>query len=171
MIIQNLQTFTDRNPASNPYHRFRTLDEVQAAAAQGIRIDVNQATVDDWLRLPGISIRQARSLVQLAQTGMRFYCLDDLAAALSLPVQQLQPFAPILQFCYYDATSSIAPPSLNVNHASVEQLAQVPEIDLYLARRIVQQRQQGHYDSMADLQQRLALSPQMMANLIHFLSL
>ena len=49
--------------ANDPYYRFQSLQEIAIAAELGIKIDVNQATVDDWLRLPGLSIHQARSLV------------------------------------------------------------------------------------------------------------
>ncbi|NJN21119.1 MAG: helix-hairpin-helix domain-containing protein [Leptolyngbya sp. RL_3_1] len=39
------------------------------AAALGVRIDVNRATVDDWLRLPGLSIHQAHRLVHRVEQG------------------------------------------------------------------------------------------------------
>ena len=47
---------------NDPYYRLQSAEEIAIAAELGIRIDVNQASVDDWLRLPGISIHQARSL-------------------------------------------------------------------------------------------------------------
>lgn len=161
-----------RNRFNDPYYRFQTIEEVKLAAQMGISIDVNQAGVDDWLRLPGISIHQARSLVSLAQSGLQYHCLEDIAAALSLPIQRLKPLEPILQFCYYDASSHIQKPPASLNLASVEQLTQVPQIDLYLARAIVQQRSLGGpYRSMADFQQRLQLPAATMANLIHYLRL
>jgi DNA uptake protein ComE-like DNA-binding protein len=155
----------------DPYYRFKSLEEVQWAAQRGVRIDVNQATVDDWLRLPGLSIHQARSLVTLAQSGVSFHCLEDVAAALSLPVQRLQPLAPILQFCYYDADSPDSISRLNLNTASVEMLVRVPGIDLFLARTIVQHRQQHPYRSIADLQQRLALSGALVSQIMHYLQI
>ncbi|MBN3922070.1 MAG: ComEA family DNA-binding protein, partial [Nostoc sp. NMS4] len=51
---------------NDPYYRLQSGEEIQIAAQLGIRIDANQATVDDWLRLPGLSIHQARSLVELS---------------------------------------------------------------------------------------------------------
>lgn len=68
---------------ADPYYRFQSLAEVALAAELGISIDVNQASVDDWLRLPGLSIHQARQLVQLTQNGVQFYAIEDIAAALS----------------------------------------------------------------------------------------
>jgi hypothetical protein len=43
---------------SDPYYRLQSPAEIAIAATLGMRIDVNQASVDDWLRLPGISIHQ-----------------------------------------------------------------------------------------------------------------
>jgi DNA uptake protein ComE-like DNA-binding protein len=158
------QLFTD------PYYRFRSLEEVQRAARQGVRIDVNRASVDDWLRLPGLSIHQARSLVELARSGVAFHCIDDVAAALSVSLQQLRPLEPILQFCYYDAESLSSIQTVNPNTASVDMLTRVPAIDLFLARAIVQNRQQqGAYRSLLDLQQRLGLSGPLVAEIMHYL--
>lgn len=154
---------------SDPYYRFRSVAELQRAAAQGQRIDVNQATVDDWLRLPGLSIHQARSLVTLSQSGVSFHCLEDVAAALSLPTQRLQPLAPILQFCYYEP--DFAQP-IHLNRATVEQLSQLPAIDRAFAERILDERQQqGPYRNLSDFQQRLQLSHQEIARLMHFVCL
>jgi DNA uptake protein ComE-like DNA-binding protein len=155
---------------NDPYYRFQSLEEVRLAASLGIRIDANQATVDDWLRLPGMSIHQARSLAELTQSGVQFCCLEDVAAVLGVSVQRLQSFAAILSFCYYDAASLVTVEPVNPNTASVEVLLKVPPIDLFLARAIVQNRSQaGPYRSLADLQRRLALPSTVTADLIHYL--
>ena len=155
---------------NDPYYRFQSMAEIQLAATLGISIDANLAGVDDWLRLPGLSIHQARSLVGLTQSGVQFHCLDDVAAALGLPVQRLKPLEPVLRFCYYDPASPTATPTLNVNQASVEALTRVPGVDLFLARAIAQHRQRsGAYRNLADLQQRLALPPTLTAELMHYL--
>lgn len=154
---------------TDPYYRLQSIEEIQLAAELGIIIDVNQATVDDWLRLPGISIHQARSLVSLTQTGVQFHCLDDIAAALGLPVQRLMPLAPILQFCYYDPESHCAIQTIDPNSASVETLVRIPAVDLFLARAIVHNRQlKGKYRNLVDLQQRLSLPGQLTAELMHY---
>jgi DNA uptake protein ComE-like DNA-binding protein len=154
---------------TDPYYRFQSIAEVQQAAKLGVRLDANRAGVDDWLRLPGLSIHQARSLVALSQSGVQFHCLEDIAAALSLPVQRLQPLEIILQFCYYDLDSPIELQPLNPNLASLEALSQIPIVDLFLARAIVQERQRGAYRNLVDLQQRLALPGQAIAELMHYL--
>ncbi|MBI4784400.1 MAG: helix-hairpin-helix domain-containing protein [Oscillatoriophycideae cyanobacterium NC_groundwater_1537_Pr4_S-0.65um_50_18] len=155
---------------NNPYYRLQSAAEVRLAAELGVQIDVNRACVDDWLRLPGLSIHQARSLVALSQSGVPFHAIEDIAAALSLPLSRLLPLSPILQFCYYDAESQHEVQPLSPNLASVELLTQIPAVDLFLARAIVQNRQtHGAYRSLADFQQRLALSGQLTADLMHYL--
>lgn len=153
----------------DPYYRFQSFEEVALAVELGIGIDVNRAEVDDWLRLPGLSIHQARTLVSLRKSGVQFHCLEDIAAALSLSPQRLQPLLPILQFCYYDPCSPCTIPPTNLNTASVETLVRIPAVDLFLARAIVHNRtQRGLYRNLADLQQRLQLPPSLTEALMHY---
>ncbi len=143
----------------DPYYRFRSLAEVQQAAALGIRIDVNKTSVDDWLRLPGISIRQAQLLNQLLEQGIQFCCMEDIAAVLNLPIHRLLPFATLLQFCYYDPQTLDAPRRVNPNLAGYETLAAIPGLSTALARSIVRDRiAHGPYPNLAEFQRRLALS-------------
>ncbi|HEY9833726.1 MAG TPA: ComEA family DNA-binding protein [Stenomitos sp.] len=155
---------------SDPYYRLQSAEEIVVAAKLGIKIDANQASVDDWLRLPGISIHQARSLVELAQMGVQFCCLEDIAAALGISVQRIKPLQPILSFCYYDSESDLTPVPINPNTASVEQLTKIPAVDLFLARAIVQNRSEGgNYRNLVDLQRRLSLSAQLISDLMYYL--
>lgn len=155
---------------SVPYYRLQSLAQVREAAQLGLKIDVNRASVDDWLRLPGISIHQARSLVELVGMGVQLLCIEDVAAVLNLPLQQLQPLEPILYFCYYDPESLSTPQRINPNTASVEQLAQIPAIGTALATEIVRDRQQqGAYRNLADLGRRLSLDTQTTSQLLHYL--
>jgi DNA uptake protein ComE-like DNA-binding protein len=157
----------------DPYYRFQSLAELRRAASLGMRLDVNRATVDDWLRLPGLSIHQARTLVELSQAGVAFYCLEDLAAALGLPLQRLQPLAPVLRFCHYDSFDSaddlgqISP--VNPNRASLEQLMQIPGLELTQAQAVLRERQRGVYQNLSDLQRRLQWSGPTLARLMHYL--
>ncbi|MBW4634767.1 MAG: ComEA family DNA-binding protein [Iphinoe sp. HA4291-MV1] len=156
---------------NDPYYRLQSPEEIAIAAQLGICIDANQATVDDWLRLPGLSIHQARSLVELSRAGVKFYCLEDIAAALSLPVHRLEPLKPILNFSYYD-DESLALPShiVNPNTATVETLAKVPLIDLSLAQAVVENRTSaGAYLNLADFQRRLNLPGDTIAQLMYYL--
>ncbi|WNZ23203.1 ComEA family DNA-binding protein [Leptolyngbya sp. NK1-12] len=154
----------------DPYYRFQSVAELRAAAALGIKLDVNRACVDDWLRLPGLSIHQARTLVALSQSGVQFHCLEDVAAALGQPVQRLQPLAPILQFCYYDDDSLDVIQPINPNRASQQQLMQIPGMNAGLVQNLLWERQQrGAYRNLVDLQQRLRLPGALITELMHYL--
>ncbi|MTJ07209.1 ComEA family DNA-binding protein [Anabaena sp. UHCC 0204] len=155
---------------SDPYYRLQSGEEVQMAAELGLGIDANQATVDDWLRLPGLSIHQGRSLVELSRAGVVFYCIEDVAAALGLPVQRLEPLKPLLNFNYYDNNSLDQPPLVNPNTASVESLSKIPFIDSSLAQKVVENRlAAGPYRSLADFQRRLELPGDAIAQLMYYL--
>ena len=154
----------------DPFYRFQSITEVTQAARLGIRIDVNRATVDDWLRLPGISIHQARLLAALTQSGVQIHSLEALAAALNTSVERLSPLTPILQFCFYDPDSPDQIQRLNPNTATLEQLLRIPAIDLYLARRIIAGRRIKAYTHLADLQQRLGLPAALVETLLHYLA-
>lgn len=155
----------------DPYYRFQSGEEIAIASQLGISIDVNHATVDDWLRLPGLSIHQSRTLVQLSQAGVKFYSIEDIAAALSLPVTRLQPLQPILNFAYYDDESIDTPVVIvNPNTASLEILLRVPFIDVDLAKAIIQTRENhGFYTSIVDFQKKLNLAGDVLAQLMYYL--
>ncbi|WP_026072352.1 ComEA family DNA-binding protein [Nodosilinea nodulosa] len=155
--------------SQDPAYRLRSYQEVEQAARLGFAVDVNQATVDDWLRLPGLSIRQAQGLVRLRQAGVQFHCLDDVAAALGVAPTQLRPLAPVLSFCYYDEHSGTLP-RLGLNQATAGQLCGLPGISPALAQALVQERsRRGPYQDLADLQRRLELAPDLVQALMYYL--
>ncbi len=94
---------------NNPYYRFQSIEEIQIGSELGIKIDANIASVDDWLRLPGMSITQARNLVEITNSGINFLCLEDLAGALGVSVLKIKGWESILYFAYYACDSFIAP--------------------------------------------------------------
>jgi DNA uptake protein ComE-like DNA-binding protein len=155
---------------SDPYYRFQSLEEVAIANELGIHIDVNRASVDDWLRLPGISIHQARILVELTGIGVQFLSIEDLAAAISVPVQRLNALKSILYFGYFDTESLLTPQRINPNTADFAQLEQIPFVESSLAELIVQNREEnGNYRNLVDFQRRLALNSQLISQLMHYL--
>jgi len=156
---------------NDPYCRLESMTELEIAAQLGIRIDVNFASVDDWLRLPGISIHQARSLVELIGMGVQILCIEDLAAALNMPVGRIKPWEAVLSFSYYDPESTLTPAKLNINTANLEELLEkIPLLDAATAKMIVENRNQnGVYRNLADLQRRLGLSSEVISQLLHYL--
>ena len=159
-----------RRLQQEPYYRFVSFEEMQLAASWGLRIDANTASVDEWLRLPGLSIHQARTLRSLTEKGLSLSCIEDVAAAIALPVEQIRPWEVILQFCYYDREMALTPTTVNANTATADELATVPNLDIFLGRAIVHYRQQGPYRDLADLQDRLRLTTAVTAELLHYLS-
>jgi DNA uptake protein ComE-like DNA-binding protein len=152
----------------DPYYRFKSAFEIAVAADLGVSIDVNRASVDDWLRLPGISIHQARQLVTLSQAGVAFHSITDLAVALNMPIQRLQWLAPVLSFQYYEPT--LALPCIKLDRATVDELIKVPQISPELATKIVNERERGgKFQDLVDFQQRLGLSGESIGELMHYL--
>ncbi|ADI63533.1 helix-hairpin-helix domain-containing protein [Trichormus azollae] len=155
---------------NDPYYRLQSGEEIQMAAQLGMRIDANQASVDDWLCLPGLSIHQGRSLVELSRSGVKFYCIEDIAAALSVPVHRIEILKPLLNFNYYDDESLANTTQVNPNTATVETLMNIPLMDLYLAEAVVRNRlTAGSYRNLVDFQQRLKLSGEAIAQLMYYL--
>ena len=133
-------------------------------------LDVNQASVEDWLQLPNLSIHQARKLTELTQRGVQLHDLEDLAAALNLPPAQLSAWAEQVQFCYYNGQEQAAVAlRLDPNQASPEQLERLPGVTPDLVQAWVRQRQQSPFQSLADLSQRLGLSGETTQVLMHYL--
>ena len=152
--------------AADSYYRFRSTDEVKLGGQLGVRIDANRATVDDWLRLPGISIHQARGLVELSRSGVSFTCWEDVAAVTGISLDYLEMLGDVVQFYYYDLERTLK--QLNVNRASAVELVTIPAIDAGLAERLVDHRQRfGHYRDWLDLKRRLQLTPRVITALLH----
>ncbi|MGK7961468.1 helix-hairpin-helix domain-containing protein [Crocosphaera sp.] len=156
---------------NDPYYRFQSLEEIAIAAELGIKIDVTQATIDDLLRLPGISIHQARNLVELIQTGVEILSIEDMSSALNMPLPRLKPFAQILTFSYYDPDSLLTPKKININTAKPEILQQIPTISNEMIQEIISDRQQkGTYKNLIDLQKRLKLDAIILSELMHYIT-
>lgn len=169
----NLSKIAIANKIRNdPYYRFQSLTEIEIATKLGIKIDVNQASVDDWLRLPGISIHQAKVLVELVRKGMHLVCMEDISAILNIPLARLLPLEPILCFAYYDRISLLNPQKVNLNQASFEELLQIPLWDESIANLVIAERQKnGSYRTFVDLQTRLKLDNELLAQLIYYVQL
>jgi DNA uptake protein ComE-like DNA-binding protein len=154
----------------HPLARLNNWEEVAIAADLGIQIDVNQATVDDWLRLPGISIHQARTLTRLTQSGIAFHCLEDVAAALDIACHRLQPLSPVLRFCYYDPAGAVRPVAVSLNCATVAQLTAVPGMSAIMVERILNERRRSLFTNWSDVHHRLRLSPEQTSQWMHYLT-
>jgi len=156
--------------SQNPYHRLNSALEVSIASDLGLTIDVNRASIDQWLRLSILSIHQARTLFELSRQNVQFLSLEDISAAINVSPNQLKPFESILYFGYYATPMSLSPNKLHVNNASIEQLSTVDCIGQDLALTIVDERQRaGPYSTLANFQIRLSLDSELMSQLTYYL--
>ena len=169
---RNLQKRKLRQQIENdPYYRFQSLEEIAIAAELGIKIDVTQATIDDLLRLPGISIHQARNLVELMQIGVEVLSIEDMSAAMNVPLSRLKPLKSILAFSYYDRDSLVNPKKININTVTLEKLRQISTISDNIIREIISDRQEkGNYKNLVDLQKRLELDATIISELMHYIT-
>jgi DNA uptake protein ComE-like DNA-binding protein/TM2 domain-containing membrane protein YozV len=165
----------DRSPDGSP--EARTDPRVAIVAqlhSQGWTIDVNRATPDQWLQLPGITPAQAQSLVQLQRSGLELHSLEDLAAALDCSVAQVQPLAPLLCFAYYGSAplpEDLPPPPVNPNRATLQELLTIPHLTPAIAQDIIHYRIiQGSYRDLADFQQRLQLPAPLVGQIMAYLT-
>ena len=154
---------------NDPYYRFQSLNEIAIAVKLGLKIDVNHAGIDDWLRLPGFSIHQAKLLVEVVKKGIQLVCIEDIAAIVNIPLTKLLPLEPILYFAYYDPISTLSPRKINLNRASVTEIEQIPLWDEDLANVVFNERNKhGNYRNILDLQSRLNLDNDSIAKLIYY---
>jgi DNA uptake protein ComE-like DNA-binding protein len=152
-----------------PEHRLRSADEAQHAAALGWRLDVNRASANDWLRLPGITAAQVDLLLRLQAGGVQLSGIDDLQRLLELSGPQAQGWEPLLLFRWY-GDGAAAPPakqSVDLNRASAAELQQqLPPLGPERCQRLIRERQRTPFQDLADLQQRLQLPPAVVEELI-----
>ena len=120
-------------------------------------MDVNRASRDQWLQLPGCSQDTADLLVRLQRGGVQFASADDLFRLLELPSDLVRLRTPHLLFQWHgDAPPQPQAAPLDLNNASADQLALLGWSEQRLANLMRERRRAGFKD-LADLQERLCL--------------
>ena len=153
----------------DPQRRLHDPGEARHAAALGWRLDVNRASADDWLRLPGITPTQVDLLLRLQRGGVQLSGLDDLERLLELPRSQATAWEPLLLFRWYGdgAPLHTSPRPVDLNHAPSAALERdLPQLDAVRRTRLLRERQRAPFSDLADLQQRLQLPPALVEELI-----
>ena len=120
-------------------------------------LDVNRASQEQWLQLPGCSDDTADLLMRLQRGGVQFTSAEDLFRLLELPVDLQALWEPHLVFHWYgDAPPQPTTAALDLNNATPEALQQLnwPENRL---QRLLQERRRAGFNDLADLQERLCL--------------
>ena len=120
-------------------------------------MDVNRASRDQWLQLPGCSRDTADLLVRLQRGGVQFASADDLFRLLELPNDLSRLWTPHLVFQWHgDAPPRPKAAPLDLNNANADQLALLGWPEQRLANLLRERRRAGFKD-LADLQERLCL--------------
>lgn len=147
--------------ALNPALRFRDGAEVRQAAALGWSLEVNLAEARDWLRLPGCRPELVDRLIRLQGEGQQWSGPGDLAAALQVPPARVGTWLPVLRFrrrCHPRPVP--LPPPLAINQASERLLQERLGLGPERCRWLLGERAREPFRDLADLQQRLDLSPE-----------
>ena len=120
-------------------------------------MEVNRASREQWLQLPGCSDDTADLLLRLQQGGVQLSSVEELFRLLELPEQQRRSWEPHLIVHWHgDAPPQPAAAPLDLNNASADELEQLcwPEQRL---QGLLRERRRGGFRDLADLQERLCL--------------
>ena len=120
-------------------------------------IEVNRASREQWLQLPGCSENTADLLLRLQRGGVQFSSVEELFRLLEMPEQQSRSWEPHLVVHWHGDTSPQPPAAaLDLNNASTEELQTLgwPEKRL---QGLLRERRRNGFRDLADLQERLCL--------------
>jgi competence protein ComEA len=118
------------------------------------RVEVNSADSQAWVRLPGIGPGLASRILRFRRRLGGFLSVGQVAETYGLPDSVFQSIRPFL-----DVDTSKVQPWVDVNQATVEQLASHPYVSYRVAKAIVAYRGvHGPFGRVDDLG-RLALVP------------
>jgi competence ComEA-like helix-hairpin-helix protein len=141
---------------------------------EGERIDPNRADVVELDRLPGIGPSTARAIVKARDGGMVFRAAKDLMAVRGLgpaSVARLEPWLdlsnapPGRRGARSRATGASTQAPIDVNRAGEDELRRLPGVGPVLAARIVAERGNGPFSSLADLSRVSGIGPAMVERL------
>ena len=100
-------------------------------------MDVNRASRDQWVQLPGCGSDRADLLVRLQQGGVQFSCADDLFRLLELPADLAALWHPHLIFHWHgDAPLQPVETPVDLNTAATAELQRLQWPD----DRVLQER-------------------------------
>ncbi len=116
-------------------------------------VDINRATLEDWLRLPGIGEKRAQQIVKFRESLGGFLSIAQLGEMYNLPDSVFQLIQPMLTLDFKDVHQ------ININAASAEDLDRHPYISTKQAALIVNYRtQHGSFATVEDLSKIIAFT-------------
>ncbi|MEJ5229459.1 MAG: ComEA family DNA-binding protein [Pseudothermotoga sp.] len=127
-------------------------------------IDVNSASYEDLLEIPGIGPAKAKAIIEFREQNGPFATADDLTKVSGIGKVTVQRIAPYLKF--EGAVITQKAEKINVNTATVEELMQLPGIGEVKASEIIKFRQQrGTFSKLDDLLQVPGIGPKTLENI------
>ncbi|THH41281.1 helix-hairpin-helix domain-containing protein [Neolewinella litorea] len=137
----------------------------QVAAIDTISVvDINQAGLDEWTRLPGIGPSRARRILEYRERLGGFATVDQVATTYGIPDSVYREILPLLR------ASPIVRP-LYINRLSAEELAHHPLLKRSTATVLVRYRENhGPFRSAEDLKKVRALSTETLHALLPYLN-
>jgi DNA uptake protein ComE-like DNA-binding protein len=120
------------------------------------KIDINECTKDDMVRILGLPIVYANDIESLQNEGYIFTHAEELSEIAGVPESHVRRIAPMICFSYnYQKEARFTWKRLNI--LSPEELIQ-SGLDRVVAEKIVRERQiQGEYKSVIDVKRRTGL--------------
>lgn len=133
-------------------------NETNAAELANVRgkIDINECTKDDMVRILGLPIVYANDIESLQNEGYIFTHAEELAEIAGVPESHVRRIAPMICFSYnYQKEARFTWKRLNI--LSPQELIQ-SGLDRVVAEAIVRERQsRGEYKSVIDVKRRTGL--------------
>ncbi len=122
-------------------------------------VDINTATIEDWKKLYGIGSFYAKEIYNLKESLGGFHSFEQIKEVYNFPDSTFKNIKPYLQL--------LTPhEQLNLNKATVKDLAKHPYIKTKIAKIIINYRDQhGAYKKVSDLAKTKVINPELLSKI------